>query len=586
MSLVGQVLAQGTVIVKSIVIEGRQNISEAGILSAMKSTPGSPLSQAQVLQDETSIRDLGFFEEVKILTRMASESEADLVVQVKENPIVREYRIVGNTIVSTEELLAAVQAVQPAGQVYNNRNARVIRDAVSAIYTDKGYFVDFTELGPSADSPGTLTVAILETRVNKITIEGLVRTREAVLRRIMKTKPGDAYSPRLWRNDLEELYYTYWFETLDNRELPGEEPGTIDLSLVVKEARTGQVGAGVALDPQSRLVGTLNYSDTNFLGRGENVGVFLSQAATGGGISAELSYGNRFFDANDTSMNVRLFSRVVYNFTGTGSSPFETSSDDDRFDERRTGGSVSFARPLGGPYRGTLGLSAQRIETINLTAAADSEFIQQDGDLVTLQLGFDRDLRRPRQEPFSGELARLTIEPGFSNITEIGGNVASDTDVLGRNTFVRTTLDYRRYWSKRMPEDTPIDTPRPVLAFRATGGVITGTVPFFEQLFVGGTGSLRGYPNQRFWGSKSFLTTLEYRYPVQKSFNLIGFVDYGGAWDGYGKLRDFQQSDSPELKLGYGLGLSFRTPLGPIRIDFGFSQEGDSRTHFAFGTSF
>jgi len=38
--------------------------------------------------------------------------------------------------------------------------------------------------------------------------------------------------------------------------------------------------------------------------------------------------------------------------------------------------------------------------------------------------------------------------------------------------------------------------------------------------------------------------------------------------------------------LGYGAGLSFRTPLGPIRIDIGFNEEGRSRTHFIIGTSF
>ncbi|MCG9894815.1 MAG: BamA/TamA family outer membrane protein, partial [Fimbriimonadaceae bacterium] len=171
------------------------------------------------------------------------------------------------------------------------------------------------------------------------------------------------------------------------------------------------------------------------------------------------------------------------------------------------------------------------------------------------------------------------------NITKLGGGV-SGADVLGANLFMRTTFEYRQFWSRNLRPDERFDAPRPVVAVRARYGRIEGNVPFFEQLFVGGVNSLRGYDNQRFWGSQSLLATAEYRYPIQRSFNLVGFVDYGGAWGGYGTLRDYAQSATPDLKLGYGFGAGFRTPLGPIRIDFGFNQDGGSRTHFSFGTSF
>lgn len=579
------VLAQNLVTVQDIVVEGNQNISKEAILAAMKTKVGEPLSQTQVLEDENAIRDLGYFAEVSIVSRQPTDNEASLLVQVKENPVVREIAVRGNTAISTEKITETVVAIQPLGEIYNNRNARRIRDAVSQLYSDAGYFVTFSGLGPDEAVPGALRVDIIESRVNKITINGLTRTRESVIRRIMKTKPGQAYSPARWRRDIEELYYTYWFEDIENREAQAEGPGLFDLTLDVKEARTGQVSAGVALDPQSRLLGTLSYNDSNFRGRGENVGVFLSQATSGGGPSVELAYGNRFIDDIDTSMNVRLFSRVSYNFTGTGSQPFDNSSD--QFLERRTGASLAFARPLGGPYRGTVGVSGQRIDTLSEGNREDVEYIQQDGDLVTFQFGLDRDMRRPTVEPFTGDLVRVLIEPGFSNITKIGGNVAEDTDLLGKNTFVRSTLDVRKYWSlSKVAEDQPIDTPRRVIAFRSVLAMISGDVPFFEQLFVGGAQSLRGYPNQRFWGNRSFLSTVEYRHPIQKSFSLIGFVDYGGAWGGYGRLRDYEQSSSANLKLGYGLGVAFRTPLGPIRIDFGFNQDGGQRTHLSFGTSF
>jgi outer membrane protein insertion porin family len=63
-------------------------------------------------------------------------------------------------------------------------------------------------------------------------------------------------------------------------------------------------------------------------------------------------------------------------------------------------------------------------------------------------------------------------------------------------------------------------------------------------------------------------------------------VDYGGAWGGYGSVNSYTQSNSFSGNLGYGLGVSLRTPLGPIRLDVGFDKEGKSRTHFLIGTSF
>lgn len=67
---------------------------------------------------------------------------------------------------------------------------------------------------------------------------------------------------------------------------------------------------------------------------------------------------------------------------------------------------------------------------------------------------------------------------------------------------------------------------------------------------------------------------------------MILFADYGGAWGGYGGVNTFNQSDKLKLHLGYGIGFSFKTPLGPLRLDFGFNERGSSRTHFLIGTSF
>jgi outer membrane protein insertion porin family len=131
-----------------------------------------------------------------------------------------------------------------------------------------------------------------------------------------------------------------------------------------------------------------------------------------------------------------------------------------------------------------------------------------------------------------------------------------------------------------------LDAPRTVVAFRTRVGDIEGTIPYFEQYFAGGSDTLRGYLDDRFWGKYTLLTNLELRYPIQKSFSLIGFVDYGGAWGGYGTIQNYTQSETIRLHLGYGPGISFKTPLGNIQLFLGFNEDGGTETHFLIGNSF
>ena len=581
------VFAQRNVIVKTITVRGAKIINHETIRAAMGSKEGSVLQQSQLLNDETRILELGYFKDVQILIRMIgdSETEAELVVEVAEHPVIREVLVRGNTVLTSEDLTALVVEIQTLGRIYNTRFTRQIQAALENAYADEGYFIQIDSLGPDPESEGTLLIVVIEPVVREIRLIGLHRTNEKVVLRIMKTKPGQPYSQRQFSRDGEELYSTFWFDSVIPRQLDTNQAGVYDLELEFVEARTGQINGGVALDPQSRLVGFISYSDSNFNGLGQSVGLNLSQATVGGGLSAEFAWGNRFYDERDTSVNVSVFSRVVFNFASGGFGNFN-SSIGGNFDERRTGGSILFSRPFGQVNRGTIGMKLERVETLDFRQTGADSFVQQDGDRVSFQLGVDRDTRHPTVEPYEGELARILVEPSYSNVTKIGGPVSTFDRILGPNYYLRGTLEWRKYISKRMPDDTPIDQVRPVVAIRVRYGRVLGDTPFFEQVFVGGLDSLRGYQNQRFWGKESFASTVEYRFPIQRTFSVIAFTDYGAAWGGYPGISGLTQSRSPDFHLGYGLGVSFRTPVGPIRIDFAFNDEGGSRTHFAFGTSF
>ncbi len=575
-------LAQTVGTIKEVIVRGNSAISRDAILAAMKSKEGRPFVQGDLPNDESQIKNLGFFQDVKVLSRDLGGDEWQVIVEVLENPVVKEIRITGNTVFPTDQLLKLV--TQPVGQIYNLRNALPTTDAISKLYEDKGYFAQ-VDIVPLPESPNTLNVVVVERQVKDIYIEGLVRTRPSIIRKLMKVKPGQAYNEEAFSIDLRRLSSTQWFESITPKVREAGEIGKVDLLMDLKEARTAQIGMGLSLDPTSRLTGSIRYSDSNFHGSGQTVAVTLSQDTSGGGASAAFDYVNPFFDDKDSTIAVSIYSRIQSYFAGTGFGGV-VSPNDDRFDERRTGGTISFSRPFAKVFSGTIGITAQAIKTVNLRTTGTTNFIQQDGSLAYMTLGVARDTRDVPLDPAQGDFTSLTIEPGATDITKIGGGVSDAVDVLGNHSFVRTTFEYKHFWSKRPKKKKLEDVARNVLAFRLKAGSISGTVPFFEQYFAGGSDTLRGYSDQRFWGKQTLLSTLEYRIPIQRSFSIIPFVDYGGAWGGYGTLNNFTQSKDLKLHLGYGAGIAFRTPLGAIRIDLGINQNGGTRTHLSIGGSF
>ena len=170
------------------------------------------------------------------------------------------------------------------------------------------------------------------------------------------------------------------------------------------------------------------------------------------------------------------------------------------------------------------------------------------------------------------------------------------------NTFAKYSVDLRRYLSKGGPRKD-FNEKRKRIALRLMGGATSGQMPFSEQYFVGGAETLRGYQEDRFWGKYMLLASGEYRMPLGPSLTGVAFVDCGDAWGApiqYRQTVGVDQQGNPGLvdvingfaqhsnfspNLGYGVGIRVNTPLGPLRLDYGFGSEG-SRAHFSIGNVF
>jgi outer membrane protein insertion porin family len=582
---------QDASVIKEIIVRGNSRVSREAILSAMQTKVGQPYVQANLDKDKQSLNALGFFQAVDVRATPLEAGAFQITVDVLEYPEIKEIRVTGNAAVKTEDILKAITPFMKPGDVFNLNAREAATSAIDRLYTDKGYFLaGIIDFKPLAESPNTVNLEILEAQVGTVSVQGNTRTKDWVMRRLIKTRSNEPFSLPKWRNDIRRLINTQWFESVRSLTDTQRELGKIDLTADVKEARTGIFNVGLQVDPRNSIAGVLRLQQANVGGTGQSVGLNLMQATRGGGLSVDVDYTNPFFDAKDTTLRASVYSRVLYRFAGTlfggsGISPTE----DQQYIERRTGISTGLSRPVDDYL--TLGVAARaeaigtpNIKTTNSLGQA-VPIIQQDGEVGVFTFGGTLNRRDVDIDPSRGDWAQLQVEPGIAHIRETSGS--SNGLPPGNYSFLRSTVEYRRYFTDQPSRGLDLEAPRRVLALRAKYGTIAGDAPFFEQFFVGGTDSLRGYLEDRFWGKNMLITSAELRYPVQKSLNLIGFVDYGGAWGGFGGVgSDFDQSNRVNLHLGYGVGVAFRTPLGPLRLDLGFDENGKSRTHFMIGTSF
>jgi outer membrane protein insertion porin family len=154
----------------------------------------------------------------------------------------------------------------------------------------------------------------------------------------------------------------------------------------------------------------------------------------------------------------------------------------------------------------------------------------------------------------------------------------------GERSYTKYSLDLRHY--------TLVGNN--VLAARAIVGTSIGDLPLFDAFIAGGSETLRGYAEDRFWGRKTVLANIEYRVPIsgkqERKVQAVGFLDVGDAYGGVWRTPDDSvvypaehQHFSP--RWGYGFGLRFNVGVGWMRLDLGFSQEGD-QAYFSFGHMF
>jgi outer membrane protein insertion porin family len=451
------------------------------------------------------------------------------------------------------------------GAVLNNNTLNDDVARIQDLYRQRGFAALVTEVKQQED--GTVLFIIQEAKVSKVNISGLKKTRESLLRKLIRTKPEDAFDQRRLQQDLNRLYDTGFFEDVTYKlDDDPDKAGYLIITIGIKEKRTGTFTLGVGFDSRSKISGFLTLSETNFRGTGRRV---AGSVEIGSVRTFDISYGNPFVGNRNASYNASLYSRRIYREPRAVN--LITGQPEDAFyEERRTGGRVDYTMPL--DYDRTKSLlfgfrnEKARLFRTDLNGNATPLPGVATGKIFAPSLGYVRDRRDLRLDPSRGSRQQVIVEKSFSIL---GGD----------SSFTKIDLDLRHY-IPLMKGAKPTDQPKLVLAGRLVVGKSFGQLPAFEQYFIGGSDTVRGYDTDQQFGDNQIYGNLEVRYRLQRKFQIVGFFDIGSAYGG-----NFSSSGSFNTLTGIGAGIRVQTPIGPIRLDIGKGDDG-IRTHFGIGSTF
>ncbi len=407
--------------------------------------------------------------------------------------------------------------------------------------------------------------------VERIDVNGNARTLDKVVRREMLVVEGDPYNKSKLARSEQNIRNLDFFETLVVKNKPGSAPDKTVVEIDVTEKSTGELSIGAGFSTSDGPLADFRIRERNLLGKGQDL--LFSTVLSGERTEFNVGFTEPRFLDRDVSAGVDAF-HTTRDFQ-------EESS----FDQTRTGGALRLGYPLSDRWRQSLRYRLERNDITDVQSNASRFIREQEGERDTSALSqrITYDNRDSVISPREGMMYWLDTE-----IAGLGGDAK----------FVSGKTGVSYYY--------------PILdqvIFNVLGevGAIEGysdtDVAINERYYLGGN-NLRGFENAGV-GPRDSTTgdalggNAFYRGTVETSFPLglpeeLGVL--GHAFGDAGSLFDVDASgvevqDDSSLRTSLGVGLSWRSPFGPIRFDLAYpitkeDYDEEEKFRFNFGTRF
>jgi outer membrane protein insertion porin family len=584
--------------IQNIFVEGNNAFPDSRILKLIK-TKRAWLFNAGALKDEVFKEDL---ERIKAFYRREGFNDAAVDYETKSHalkPIIfitikiqegRKYlvgslAVKGSADIRENEILSKVKKCVP-GAVFSQESVKEDISAIQGLYFDRGYIScqvqETTFLNPNTDRID-ITYIITENQVSyvdKIKIKGNVKTKDIVVRREMRLRPGDRFDGEKLRRSKERLQNLGFFEEIGYDTEDTQVSDKKDLIVDVKEAKTGSFSFGGGYSSVDKLVGFVEVEQKNFdwknfpyfTGDGQNLKLRASLGSVSEGY--DLSFTEPWVFDYPVSFGFDAYKRKHDREEDTGYG----------YNEDVTGADVRLGKELTEFWRSnaTYRFDVVKIGDVPTDASEDLRAEEGENSISSLEFGLSFDNRNNVFEPSKGIF--------FNNaLTCAGGPAGGDKDFI---KFYNRTSYYVPLFKGS------------VLEFRGRAGWAdpyrdTAKVPIYERFFAGGANTIRGYheraigpvdssTNDALGGESLLVGNVEYTYPILSFIRIAAFYDVGNVW---AKANDFAGGN---LYSGTGVGIRVKTPIGPLMLDYGIPMDkepgedtkGSGMLHFSMSHGF
>ncbi len=545
------VWAQESSLVRSIEIRGNTFIDTETIkASILKTKINQPAVEQHLLDDLRAIYDLGYFQDAGYRFEPAVAG-VQVVFEVMENPIVRAIDFSGVSGVPFAEFQRQMKT--QTGYILNVHDLwEDLKDLMIWVGDEYGYFIRVSDI--AADTDGRISVELAQTILKDIVIEGNEKTKDFVIERELLFEVGEPLNVQKVDQSLRRVLMLGYFDEISRDFSQEDNPDETILKINLTERKTGSATFGVAFSTHEGLVGFVEAADDNFLGRGQRVN---ATARFGKKLQEyELGFHEPYIDKSGTSLGINLYRRS--NQVKASVPGVEELSQAKRI---TNGGDLTFGRPLTEFTRGRLTLKMENNSYEHIEGPVSDK--HTDYKNRTIGFGFNTNTVDHPFNPTEGFKNDVYLELG----TKYFG---------GDSQYAKLRLEHSRYYE--------IMDGGWVLAVRGLGGrLLGGSLGENETFKIGGADTLRGYTygdeGHSLAGDHMLVMNAEVRFPIVEKVSGVVFTDWGTTWS------QGEPLGLSDLSNSYGLGVRLDTPLGLLRLDYGWGKndEDQRKGQFYFG---
>jgi outer membrane protein insertion porin family len=463
------------------------------------------------------------------------------------------------------------------GETFSRAMLRTDIFTLTDVYADKGYA--FANVNPltKADSEKKLVDLTFDMEkgelvyFERINIAGNPKTRDKVVRRELRVNEGELYSATGMKRSKQQLMNTGFFEEATIATAKGSAANKLNVDVNVKEKPTGTFSIGGGYSSLDGVIGQGSVQQANFLG----LGLKANLSGSIGGKSQTYSVGVTDPYFLDTKWTL-------------GGDIYRTERDYTDYSRRLMGADIKAGYPLN-DFIGTFFMYKYEVKDIYKPDAAYQA--QNLLDPATYPLG------KSTTSSIFGSITRNTtdyrLDPSSGMINTFSAEYAG---LGGDNKYARYIGDTT--WFHPLYKKLIFST-------KLTLGYIQDVgkpIPIDEKFYLGGIGSLRGYKSRTvspvghslingtvyLGGDKASYGNIELTFPILQEAGVKGvaFFDYGNA---YGESKNLFSS----FRMSYGAGIRWASPIGPLRLEYGFPinpragvDSDNGRFEFSIGSLF